>query len=297
MRKDLHHVLAYFGYFGYAPSFEEIHTFFPKMITRKTLSTLLISECKQKKLVRLPNKIEFRLLQGSSNHYPLATNNSHYTLPQYSIRRQSFVVGCQRKYIDMRVQIYLSLLKIIPFVRFVGITGKSAVEEIRSDDDVDLFIMTKQGLIWTTRFIVVLLAKLLGIHGSNGVCLNLFFDESDLTITKIKKNSYIAHEILQMKPLIDKENIFFAFIEANKWIFEYFPNAPQPKAKGSKLKVQKVNKVLHATHKLLDSFFKSIQLPIIKKNKTGFRITNRQLWLFKSDFEAKLKQRGHRKVI
>jgi hypothetical protein len=297
MRKDLYHVLAYFGYFDYAPSFEEIYTFFPKKITRKQLLDYLQQECKRKKLVRLPKNKVFGPSEQSIFNFNLRFKFPRYTLPQYSISRQSLVAGRQRKYIDMRVQVYLFILRIIPLVRFVGITGRSAVEGLRMNDDIDLFIIAKGGFIWTTRFIVVILAKLIGIRGRNGVCLNLFFDESDLTITKMKQNSYIAHEILQVRPIVDKQNIYHALIGANRWIFNYFPNASQPKAKGLKLKVRKVNKVLHATYNFLDSFFKSIQLPIIQKNKTGFRITDHQLWLFKSDFEAQLKQRGYGKVI
>ena len=326
MRKDLHHVLTYFGYFDYAPSFEEIHTFFPKEITRKTLNTLLISECKQKKLVQLPNKARFSQLHGSTNHYSQVTGHSRYTLPQYSIPtpgRHSREGGnpgrldpsplsrkASLRWDDntRRIQLYIWLLKWLPLVRFVGITGKSAVEGLRMNDDIDLFIITQQGFIWTTRFIVVLLAKIFGIHGGNGVCLNLFFDESDLTINKIKQNSYIAHEILQMKPIIDKQNIYHTLIDANRWIFKYFPNASfvipalcQSVAlyegwnagiqrKISLLKIFDWIPVFTGMTQSIDYFFKSIQLPIIKKNKTGFRITNRQLWLFKRDFEVKLKK-------
>lgn len=286
MRKDLLSVFNYFGYFSYAPSFEEIYTFFPKKITRKQLLSYLARTYKQKKLVRLPKNTRIGASQRSFYSLNLGFEFPRYTLPQYSTCVQLTANSKQRDYLDIRVQIYILILKIIPLVRFAGITGKSAVEGPRMNDDIDLFIIAKSGFIWTTRFIVVSLAKMLGIHGGNGVCLNLFFDELDLTITKIKQNSYIAHEILQMKPLVDKESIFYAFIETNKWIFEYFPNASFviPVNAG----IQAIPSSEGVTHRI-DYLFKSIQLPIIKKNRTGFRITKHQLWLFKHDFEKKIK--------
>jgi len=291
MRKDLHHILVYFGYFNYAPSFEEIHTFFPKAITRKKLLDYLQQECKRKKLVRLPKNKVFGPSEQSIFNFNLRFKFPRYTLPQYSISKQLTTNSKQRDYLDIRVQIYLFILKIIPLVRFVGITGRSAVEGLRMNDDIDLFIIAMGGFIWTTRFIVVILAKLIGIRGRNGVCLNLFFDESDLTITKMKQNSYIAHEILQVRPIIDKQNIYHALIGANRWIFNYFPNAIARVVNNDRCSLQKkFTYHLQPINYNLDMLFKLLQLPIIKKNKTGFRITDGQLWLFKRDFEKELKK-------
>lgn len=279
MKRQLASVLEYFSFFSYAPSFKELYIFFPIKISRKDLYALLIEECKKKIVVRLPNNRRFR-----------ASKQSRYTLPQYSIPRT--------------IQSYLSILKWLSFVQFVGITGATAMTGYTPHDDVDLFIITKRGTLWTTRFFVVVLARFLGIYGGVGVCLNLFFDEIDLTIPKIKQNSYIAHELLQMKPVIDKDNTYRLLIEANTWIFSYFPNAQSRNAKRITQNVKRVaynvkpkyRKTLYDTrytlHEHVERLFKSIQLPIIKRNKTGFRITNHQLWLFRRDFEVKLKRKG-----
>lgn len=299
MRKHLTEVLKYFAFFSYAPSLREIHTFFPIKITQKNLRMLLIDECKQGRLMQLSKAGVFQLSkQVRTRRSTLSARLifPKYTLPQYSMSRESKVESQKSKVTDRRIQIYLNILKIFPLVQFVGITGSSAVKGLRNNDDIDLFIITKGGYIWTTRFIVVLLAKLLKIHGGSGVCLNLFFDESNLTITKIKQNSYIAHEILQMKPIIDKKNIYSAFIAANEWVFKIFPNSRSviPTKVGiqeSKLYRSRVKHGMTMTNNI-EKFYKSIQLPIIMKNKTSFMITSTQLWLFRHDFEKKLKRRG-----
>ncbi len=282
MSKHLRHVLSYFAHFSYAPSFDEISTFFPVKISRKALHALIKSESDAGKLVQLQPTNGFNPFPRPTAHYSLVTSHSKYTLPQYSIQP--------------RIKIYISLLKWLPLVRFVGMTGKSAVEGVRRDDDIDLFIITKSRLLWTTRFCVVLLAKLLGIHGGTGVCLNLFFDESNLTIPRNKQNEYIAHELLQMKPIIDKQKIYSALLEANRWIFKIFPNTRINKTEDRRQN-NGLFSFLTSIFYLLEPLARLIQLPIIKKNKTSFLITSTQLWLFKRDFERKLKRKGVRKVI
>ncbi|PIV08496.1 hypothetical protein COW57_00170 [Candidatus Roizmanbacteria bacterium CG17_big_fil_post_rev_8_21_14_2_50_39_7] len=332
MRKHLSLVLEYFAFFSYVPSFSEIYTFFPKKITKKDLKELLIREIKGKTIVksqRLQDYKLFSLFHCSTNHYSpstplrasISSNPSRYTLPQYSITALSRHSRVVQRAIDLwskggnprrldpclrrddntkRIQIYMNSLRLFPFIRFVGITGATAMNGYSPFDDIDLFIITRKSALWTARFFVVVLAKLLGIYGGVGVCLNLFFDEGNMTIPLVKQNSYIAHELLQMKPIVDKENMYSALLEANAWIFTIFPNIRSVIPASSKGRLTFGQKAgiqddwipasAGMTQKI-DLFFKSLQLPIIKKNKTGFRITNHQLWLFRHDFEEKLKRK------
>lgn len=274
MKKSLLTVLDYFEYFSYTPTFDEIYTFFPQKISKKNLSKLI-------NRYSLPTNYHL-----PTNHYPLTTNHSpQYTLPQYSIS----------------IRIYMWLLGLCPFIQFVGLTGASALWGIRKNDDVDLCIVTKQHMLWTARFFVVLLAKIMQIHHKTGVCLNLFFDESDLVIPSQKQNVYIAHELLQMKPILDKYGVYEQFFQNNKWIYQFFPNAPY--VTPVQARVQPINfnskevffdwiPASAGMTQKVDHLFKSFQLPIIKKNKTSLIITPTQLWLFKSDFEKKLKRSG-----
>lgn len=273
MKAHLLTVFDYFAYFSYAPSFSEIHTFFPRKISVKTLKEYLAKEVSDGSLVLL-----------SHNRYFRASRSDSYTIPQYSI--------FSRKTIKKVIQRYLDVLTLIPLVRFVGVTGASAMNGYRINDDLDLCIVTKKGFMWTTRFLVVCIAKILGIHSRTGVCLNLFFDERNLIIPVAKRNSYIAHELIQMKSIIDKDLIHEGFFQSNSWIAHYYPNI--------RMKLSpKIHYESHAAYNYffsvithVDRWFKLIQLPIIKRNKTALFISPHQLWLFKYDFEKKLKRQG-----
>ena len=235
-------------------------------------------------------------------------DDAQYTLPQYS----THFVGNPKSKFKIKenkaagtIQLYLYVLQSLPLVRFVGITGASAMTGIKPTDDIDLCIVTKRGLLWTTRFVVVVLAKILHIHHATGVCLNLFFDESDLTIAKLKQNSYIAHELLQMRPIINKNGIYGRFLTQNTWIYKYFPNArsviPEstvtPRSSSFWLAQNRFwmcsfHSLTRMTKRSLEFLFKYLQLPIIMRNRTGLYISPTQLWLFKNDFEKKLKRKG-----
>ncbi len=61
------------------------------------------------------------------------------------------------------------------------------------------------------------------------LCINVWLDETNLS-WNFQKNAYIAHEIAQTVPLINKEQIYERWLEENKWVKDYWPNA-LPKTK------------------------------------------------------------------
>jgi hypothetical protein len=290
MRKNLISVLDYFAHFSYAPSLREIHTFYPERISIKNLSELLNVACESGRLVRLSNISDVSLSQSLYSHSSLTTSHSRYTLPQYSIKvhkKSNNKNQNRNNWPNSTIQIYLFLLKYLPFVRFVGITGATAMSGFTPHDDVDLFIITKGGMIWSSRLCTVILAKILRIHGGTGVCLNMFFDEDGLSIPKIKQNKYIAHELLQMKPRVDKTSTYSLLIQANLWVFDFFPNARHlflHSPRDSRINNDSLSY-------LIEQFLKSIQIPLIKRNRTDFLIGEHQLWLFKKDFERSLRKK------
>jgi len=301
MSKHILTVLRYFSHFSYAPSFDEIYTFFPQKISKKNLRILLGNEAQKGRILRIRKKnaiATYGPSPGSNMPYSLSPHPFLYTLPQYSIllaKSEKLKAQSSIQKMLIKLQRYFSFLRVIPLIRFVGITGASALQGVRENDDVDLCIVARNGSLWTTRFIVIILAKLLGIHGGMGVCLNLFFDETDLAIRPKKQNSYIAHELLQMKSVIDKNNLYAGFIAQNKWIASYYPNAFVHSSK-LKVKSQKVEESshypLHPLPHALESLLKSLQLILIRRNKVLFYISPTQLWLFKNDYEKILKRRG-----
>ncbi len=124
-----------------------------------------------------------------------------------------------------------SFLENIPTIKFVGITGSLAMNNAEEASDIDLMLITKNRTLWTTRGIVLVFLKLFGFklrragqkEEKDKLCLNLWLDEGDLEWKD--RNEFTAHEIVQIKPLINKNNTFEKFLFKNKWILDYWPNA------------------------------------------------------------------------
>lgn len=120
-------------------------------------------------------------------------------------------------------------LKIFPSIKFIGITGSLAMSNTKPNDDIDLMIITKQGTLWTTRLLAtscLLLATSLSLRRRSSkseqdkICINMWMDERDLVIKK--RSLFTAHEILQIKPLLNREKIYEKFLEKNKWAYDFW---------------------------------------------------------------------------
>jgi len=130
-----------------------------------------------------------------------------------------------------------NLLSIIPTIKLICATGSIAIDNADQDADLDLFIVTSNNTLWLTRPLVFVVLKTLHLRRSSGllehnslrvkdkVCDNLWLDESALIIPKSKRNLYIAHEVLQAKPLFDRGGYYQRFIHANSWTKKYLANA------------------------------------------------------------------------
>lgn len=263
MEKELASILKYFAFFNYFPSFNDVYRFFPKKISKKQLK----NEFKKRK----------------------------YTPVEYSIlasKRGNILFREKLK----KVQPYIKFIAFFSQIKLIGLSGSMAMKNPKSEDDIDLFIISQKDKLFTARFLATIISFIMGlkreigqIEAPNKVCLNLFFDESNLIVPNYKKTGYIAHEILQMKPLVNKDQTYEKFLLANQWVFKLFPNG---KSKYQIINPKSQISSKHFKFKIadwLESFLKNVQLKFINKHKTTEIITNTQLWFHPDDFEKKMK--------
>jgi hypothetical protein len=147
-----------------------------------------------------------------------------------------------------------NLLKHIPTIRMLAVSGALAMENSNEESDIDFIIITQKGTLWTSRLICLILLKTLGIpvrrHGEkiqrDKLCLNMWFDESNLIWSKKNRNIYTAHEILQIKPLVNKDKTYEKFIAKNSWAKDYWPNA---------VRVRSTKGIVHSSSYLCTMFY------------------------------------------
>jgi len=168
------------------------------------------------------------------------------------------------------------ILKIIPLVKFVGLSGSVAAGNPKKGDDIDFFIIARAGWLWTTRFLTTFLFSLLRVRRRPGdksfrnkICLNMFLDESRLDIFSQNQDLFIAYEICQLKLLWQRDSTYQKFLLANLWIKDFLPNA----VKNTLASVPKRNRGTLLERNMVERFFYQFQRWWMKKRRTKEIIT------------------------
>lgn len=120
------------------------------------------------------------------------------------------------------------LLSLIPTIKFVGISGSLAQYNSDAEDDIDFFVIARKESVWLTRFCAIMLLKINRLYRqrkkhTDRICLNMIIEST--AFPKQRRDLYNAFEIAQMRPLFDREGTYKDFIEKNRWIASYLPNA------------------------------------------------------------------------
>jgi hypothetical protein len=125
----------------------------------------------------------------------------------------------------------VEIIKNIPSLQAVFITGALAMDNCPRLDDIDIMIITTPHALWLTRLLIISLLKFHGLrrhphlpeHSSvrvnNKICDNLWLDQKHLCITS--RNLYTAHEVLQAKCLFDRGGVHRQFLVENSWAKKY----------------------------------------------------------------------------
>jgi len=267
MKTKLQTVLKYFHHFGYKPSFEEIYTFFPMKISKIKLQSHL--------------------------------NSTHkHTLGGYGIG--SKVEGRKSKVAlnkIARAQKYINFISKFPQIRLIGLSGSVAMLNAKKNDDVDIFIIGANNRLWTARFMSNVAAWLFGLKRKRGasvaqdkVCLNLFFSESSLKIDKKLQTEYMAHEVLQMIPIMDKNQTYRRFLYENGWISRIFPNVHLKRYFPSTEQLVNCRSIKETSFSLgvigygMEQLLKFVQLMYMSEPKGDERIEKGKLWFHPRDY-------------
>jgi len=171
-------------------------------------------------------------------------------------------------------------LRLIPWIRMIGLTGGLAMENSGENDDIDFLIVTTEKRLWLTRLLAVLILEVLGRRRradaikieeiKDKVCLNMFLDETSLQLNPGRRNLFTAHEVVQLKPIFNRDQTYERFLRANQWAEEYLPNAI--KSQNSKLKSQNHNLKLKFID-FLEAFCYRGQIKYMKKKQTSEEIS------------------------
>lgn len=162
-------------------------------------------------------------------------------------------------------------LSYIPTTLFIGVSGALALKNSHKDDDIDLFIIASKNTLWLTRLSMVILLILSGQYRKRNtkdvcdkICLNMLIDETNLQLPLKQQDLYGAHEVIQLMPIFVKNNMHRRFLQANKWVEKFLPNAIK-RIMNQEAGIKNQNKIPLF---ILEWLAKQLQLWFINKHKT-----------------------------
>lgn len=138
------------------------------------------------------------------------------------------------------------LFSLLPQIQMIALCNSRAMGEADENSDIDLFIITKKGNLWTGRFVVTALTSLLGVrrrntHGlqkwtpeyikrtKNKFCLSFFITKEAMSLENIRlqpNDPYLDRWIYTLVPLVNKNATYEHFMEVNWDEPTYFPTNP-----------------------------------------------------------------------
>jgi hypothetical protein len=180
----------------------------------------------------------------------------------------------------MKAEHAANMLRFIPTIMFVGVTGSLAIRNADRQDDIDLFICTKNKSLWITRFLAITLLELYGIRRrpeehqvKDAICLNMFVTEDALSIPPKERDIYVAHEVLQMQVVWERKGTYGSFLHKNRWVRNFFKHTwmivvQKHKKMQPRITYHEANKFVIHFITLFEKSAKRIQLWYMKKRRT-----------------------------
>ena len=119
----------------------------------------------------------------------------------------------------------ISKLKVFNWVQFIGISGSVAAGFAKEEDDIDVFVVVRNGTMWLYRAIVVFknifhnkVRAKRHKNVKNKLCLNLVCEERGL---QFPNDIFNFHELIFLKPIYNKKYKRY-ILSRNKWLEKEF---------------------------------------------------------------------------
>jgi len=223
VEKAILKTLAYRDVFDFPLTAQEIHRFLiggeaPQSAVNKILDQL-VGEGK------IENKNEYYFLPGRQDVVGLRREREKISENK---------LGKTRRYAD--------LFRPFPWVKAIFASGAAAVGNADEGSDLDVLIVTAPRRLWLSRFWIFSALKLLGVKRPydgtsicDKVCPNILLAEtvhSEGGTLRSARNLYTAHEVVNLKPVWEKDSIHQRFLAENSWIKDLLPNVDLPSQPG-----------------------------------------------------------------
>jgi hypothetical protein len=191
--------VVYGDIFDFPVTLDEMHRFCTLKLSREELESE-IKECE-----------EFSRIVGSRDGYYFLKGREALVAIREQ-RKESTEIAWRH------AQAVVKLIKYVPFVKGILVTGSLAVDNARRKDDLDFLVIIDSGRLW---FAFLILGMLQRVFSRRFLCPNYYMTVDHLELTR--HSFYVAREAAQARTIYGREPCL-RFREANRWIHEVLPN-------------------------------------------------------------------------
>lgn len=146
------------------------------------------------------------------------------------IRKDRYLMA-ERKY--KKALRAVKLFRCLPFIRTIAVCNSLAYSNTREDGDLDLFIITDPGRVWTVRLFTAGLSKLFGwrprsAHARDAVCLSFFLASDRLNLSAYLRqpdDRYMQFWLDHLVPVYGDATILDQLRKQNAWWQRALPHA------------------------------------------------------------------------
>jgi len=127
-----------------------------------------------------------------------------------------------------KTQNYSKYISWIPWLQMLAVCNSLSMYATKEKwSDIDLFIITSKNRLWSVRILVTLIFHILWVRRhwnkiKERFCLSFFIDETAMNFSNfaIENDVYLYYWIQYLKPIVNKNDTYERFIEANEelWI-------------------------------------------------------------------------------
>lgn len=204
LKKNILKTLLYYDIFSHPLRRDEIYTFLPQnTVSKNDISGML---------EQLTSDPESFLAQKNGYYYikPKETSvDSRISKENHSRKMWRYA------------RLVTHIIKRFPFIRAVMVTGSLSKNSSDSSSDLDFMVITAKNRLWIARTMLMLFKKIFLLNSYKFFCINYYISEDFLEIEN--RNIFTATEIATIKATYNS-NLLEEFLNANKWITDFFPN-------------------------------------------------------------------------
>ncbi|MEK7499590.1 MAG: hypothetical protein AAB649_03215 [Patescibacteria group bacterium] len=128
-------------------------------------------------------------------------------------------------------------LACVPFVRALAGSGSLAVDNTKYSSDLDIFVIAREGRIWTARLFLLCVSALLGrrrvygeAHAPDMLCINHYITNTSLVISPDIQNVCMSMQYASLVPIYN-DSLLRVFHQRNSgWMNRFVRSSSRPHA-------------------------------------------------------------------